>query len=345
LHQVEEQLKQKQQQQEQLDAAARTAAKGLEELRDKLIASTKTVQDKQDEDEALEDKLDRLTDDIAAKSKNAAKERAQLSLMISALIEVASRPPETLFLQNGITADHIHRSLLLQAVLPELKDRAESTARDLATLYDLQTQLAEQKRLVAASQENLQKQRRDLDQLISARQGFLQRTEQQKADIAQHLQALTEEAKDLRQLMEKVTPPPSRASKPAPAGTVALKWPVAGILKHRFGDRDADGVTSEGLTLAAPSGAPVVAPRAGRVVFVGPFRGYGQILILQHVGGFHSFLAGFGRIDAEMGQEVAAGEPLGVLPVKAGTRPELYFEWRHGEEPVDPSAGLESRRI
>ena len=89
----------------------------------------------------------------------------------------------------------------------------------------------------------------------------------------------------------------------------------------------------------------MVAPRAGRVVFVGPFRGYGQIMILQHANGYHSFLAGFGRIDAEMGQDVAAGEPLGVLPVKTGGRPELYFEWRHGEEPVDPINGLNQQHL
>ena len=47
-------------------------------------------------------------------------------------------------------------------------------------------------------------------------------------------------------------------------------------------------------------------------------------------------MAGFGRIDAEIGQEVEAGEPLGVLPVKGAARPELYFEWRRDNEPVDP---------
>jgi septal ring factor EnvC (AmiA/AmiB activator) len=121
---------------------------------------------------------------------------------------------------------------------------------------------------------------------------------------------------------------------------VALRWPVSGAVRKNFGDRDADGVTSEGMTFIAPSGAPVVAPLAGKVVFAGPFRGYGQIMILQHDNGYHSFLSGFGRIDAETGQEVAAGEPLGVLPVKTGAKPELYFEWRRGGEPVDPAGWL-----
>jgi murein DD-endopeptidase MepM/ murein hydrolase activator NlpD len=184
----------------------------------------------------------------------------------------------------------------------------------------------------------LEKQQKGLDQMIAMRQGFLQRTEEQKADIARHLAALAEEARDLRQLMEKVAM--AHVQKPRPRGALALRWPVSGIVRKNFGDKDADGVRSEGLTLAAPSGAPVVAPYAGRVVFVGPFRGYGQIMILQHNNGYHSFLSGFGRIDAEMAQEVDAGEPLGVLPVKEGTKPELYFEWRRGDKPVDPLSGL-----
>jgi septal ring factor EnvC (AmiA/AmiB activator) len=174
---------------------------------------------------------------------------------------------------------------------------------------------------------------------------LLQRTEAEKQSINQQLAALSDQAKDLRQLLEKLTPKPKanphgRPQPPSSGGSFTLKAPVAGNLIHGYGVRDADGVTTEGLTYAALPGSPVVAPQAGKIVFAGPFRGYGRIVILQHDGGYHSFLAGFARIDAEMGQEVAAGEPLGVLPAKTGTRPELYFEWRHNNEPVDPGPGL-----
>lgn len=348
LRQIEQQLNQKKQQQEQLDKAAQETSQNLQDLRTRLIAATQSLQDKQNEEETLEDRLDDLAHDIDVKSKKAAQERAELAQIISALVEIASRPPETLFLQNGVTVDHVHRSLLLRAILPRIKEEAESTARDLVLLYDLQEQMAAQKRLVAAAQENLQKQRQGLDQLIGARQGFLQRTEAQKADIASHLAALSDQAKDLRQLMQKVTPAAKPSAKTLPkipaTSDMALKWPVAGSLRRHFGDKDNDGVTSEGLTLAGPSGAPIVAPVSGKVVFTGPFRGYGQIMILQHAGGYHSFLAGFGRIDAEMGQDVDAGEPLGVLPVKPGSKPELYFEWRRGDEPIDPTGGLLARK-
>lgn len=342
LRAVETQISREQERQDKLDAAAQETARALTPIRERLIEATRGLQEKQTEESVLEDKLDALSEQIAAKSDKARAERAQLIGIISTLVQVASRPPETLFLQHEPGVDHVHRTILLRAVLPELKARAQGAARDLSALYDMKTQLAEQKRLVAAAQENLGKQRRALDQLVAARQGQLQRTEAQKAEIDKKLAALTDEAKDLRQLMQRLAPKKPPAAKPAPKDGVNLKWPVAGQVKRKFGDRDADGVVSEGVAVAGPSGAPVIAPLAGRVAFAGPFRGYGQIMILAHANGFHSFLSGFGRIDAYVGQDVAAGEPLGVLPSgsKRGEKPELYFEWRRGDDPMDPMGRL-----
>jgi septal ring factor EnvC (AmiA/AmiB activator) len=232
--------------------------------------------------------------------------------------------------------------ILLRAILPRLREQTEDIARDLSTLDSLKAQMAEQKRLTTAAQKNLAQQRQGLDQLIMARQGYLQRTEEQKEAIAHQLVSLSNEAKDLRQLLEKVTPRHA-GRQGLQRGSTILKWPVSGHIMRRFGERDADGVTSDGITFTALPGAPVVAPAAGRVVFVGPFRGYGQIIILQHTGGYHSFLAGFGRIDAEMEEDVEAGEPLGVLPVKGDLRPELYFEWRRISQPVDPARKIKHK--
>ncbi|MDE2029794.1 MAG: peptidoglycan DD-metalloendopeptidase family protein [Alphaproteobacteria bacterium] len=338
LRQIEQQLSQKKQQKEQLDATARATSKNLEALRGKLIDSARTLQKKQAEEEKLEGTLDDLSKQIAAKSKTAAQERKQLARIISALIGIAGRPPVTLFLQNGVTADHIHRSILLRSILPRLKQEAENTARDLTSLYDLKARMARQKRLVAAAQNNLSRQKHTLDQLISARQGFLKRTEAQKTEIAKHLAQLAAQATTLRELMDRVTPPRRgrREERPMPRGGLRLRWPVAGAVLRGYGQKDSDGVTSEGVTIAAPPGAPVVAPYAGKVVFEGPFRGYGIIMILQNPGGYHSFLSGFGRVDVDMGEEVERGEPLGTMPDGSGARPQLYFEWRRGDRPVDP---------
>ena len=343
LRQVERKIDESEKKQDALETAATEASKNLGNLRERMIESTEVLQEKEAEQETLESKLDSLTRAIAEKSKAAAQTRENLAATVAALVEIASRPPESLFLQERVTSDHINRTLLLQAIVPRLQRQADNAAQDLTALYDLQTQMESQKRLVEAARENLEKQQKALDQMIATRQGFLKRTEEQKAEVARQLAALSDQARDLRQLMARVAAANARTATPRKGNardSVALRWPVMGSIRRGFGDKDADGVGSEGLTIAGPSGAAIVAPRGGKVVFAGPFRGYGLIVILQHEGGYHSFLSGFGRIDAEMKQQVAAGEPLGVLPLKSGTRPELYFEWRRGDDSLDPMAGL-----
>ena len=336
---VESTLNQRKAEAEALALKAQQESATLGDLRQQLIAASEALAQKQEEQKNLQDKQDELADDIASKRKALGDERRKLSSLVIALIELGRQPPETLLLQSGLTADHIHRTLYVRAILPRVKEEAEALGHDLLTLHDMKTRMAEQERLTAAAGDNLTEQRQKLDQLMKVRQGLLQRTEAQKADIQRQLVSLSTEAKDLRQLLERVTPKKAQKSLPQTGAPPSLKWPVSGQQIRRFGDKDADGVRSEGIAFAALSGAPVIAPAAGKVVFAGPFKGYGPIVILQHGGGYHSFLAGFGRIDAEMGEEVAAGEPLGVMPVKAGAKPELYFEWRRNSEPVDPLTG------
>jgi septal ring factor EnvC (AmiA/AmiB activator) len=120
-----------------------------------------------------------------------------------------------------------------------------------------------------------------------------------------------------------------------------------------FGQTDTEGAVSKGLTIAAKAGAPVVAPLDGSVMFAGPFRGYGQILIVEHAHGYHSLIAGLGRIDTTVGRQVLAGEPVGVMGTPNGGAPEgrpddgfgagplkLYFELRRNGQPVNPQRGL-----
>ena len=336
LHEVETALGQHKEEEAALDRKAQETNENLKDLRQKLITATEALQAKSSDEERLREKLNDLAHDIASKNGDLAGERKNLNGLTEAFIEMSRQPPESLFLHTQLTSDHIHRAILLRAIVPRITDEANAITGDLNDLGNERKQMTEQKRLVAAAQTNMEAQRHNLDQLIGVRQGLLERTQTQKEAIAKQLVALTSEAQDLRQLLDRVIPKHASPSGVPHALRGSLKWPVAGTVMRGFGARDVDGVKSEGLTFSAPSGSPVVAPDAGKVVFAGPFRGYGQIVILQHDGGYHSFLAGFGRIDAEMEEDVEAGEPLGVLPVKDGSKPELYFEWRHNSEPVDP---------
>jgi murein hydrolase activator len=122
----------------------------------------------------------------------------------------------------------------------------------------------------------------------------------------------------------------------------ALVMPVAGKLKRRFGESDEFGAASKGLLVLAPPGGQVVAPFDGRIEFAGPFRGYGQILIIEHGDGYHSLLAGLERIDGVVGQWLVAGEPVGIMPTGDGGAA-LYLELRRHGQPINPLPWLATR--
>lgn len=342
-------------------AAQKAAALGLEKkekateaeidgLRKKLISATSEMQNKQGEQEDLETRLSALEKETALRAGVLNESRSRLSALTSALLELSRVPPELFLLHENSPDEHVHRTILLKSLLPRLQEETSIIAQEITNFEELQNQTASQKKLLKAAQQNLEWQRHNLDQLVQTRQGFLQKTTEEKAALAKQLENLSAEAQDLRQLMEKVSNPSwSRAVGKGGAGKTpslkaGLKRPVAGRIIRDYGEKDDFGVASDGVMFIASAGSPIVAPQSGRVVFAGPFKGYGRIVILQHGNGLHSFLSGFSRIDAETGQNVEAGEPLGVLPAKGEGKPELYFEWRKGSDPIDPTKdGLDKK--
>ncbi|MER8959922.1 murein hydrolase activator EnvC [Mesorhizobium sp. M0701] len=128
-------------------------------------------------------------------------------------------------------------------------------------------------------------------------------------------------------------------------GQIAL--PVTGRIKRRFGANDGNGAVMLGDMVATQSGAIVTAPADGNVLYAGPFRSYGQLLILNAGDGYHVVLAGMSRISVASGQSVLAGEPVGAMgearvastsaSKNGNATPELYVEFRKDGKPVDPA--------
>ncbi|HUH84143.1 MAG TPA: peptidoglycan DD-metalloendopeptidase family protein [Stellaceae bacterium] len=118
--------------------------------------------------------------------------------------------------------------------------------------------------------------------------------------------------------------------------------PVSGSLVRHFGDPDELGVAAKGLTFETRQGAQIVAPYDGRILFAGAFKGYGQILIIEHGDGYHSLLAGLDQIEGTVGQWLVAGEPVGTMP-RGVDKPRLYLELRHDGQPINPLPWLATR--
>ncbi|HXU58965.1 MAG TPA: peptidoglycan DD-metalloendopeptidase family protein [Verrucomicrobiae bacterium] len=125
-----------------------------------------------------------------------------------------------------------------------------------------------------------------------------------------------------------------------PGAPGSLVRPVAGPLVAHFGEVDATGSRAKGILIQTRPGASVLAPYDGQVIYRGPFRSYGEILIIQHGGGYHSVLAGLGRSDAAVGQWVLAGEPVGAMGSPQDGKAQLYVELRRDGHPIDPAPWL-----
>lgn len=126
-----------------------------------------------------------------------------------------------------------------------------------------------------------------------------------------------------------------------------LPLPANGVVLTGFGQKTREGDLSSGVSIATRTSSRVISPADGWVIYAGPFRSYGQLLILNAGEGYHIVLAGMNRIDVALGQFVLAGEPVGemgasriasAVDVDIGSlRPVLYIEFRKDGESIDPS--------
>src|SRR5205085_3653366 len=125
-----------------------------------------------------------------------------------------------------------------------------------------------------------------------------------------------------------------------------LPRPVNGATLKEFGEKDGLGAKTQGVSLSTRSGATVNSPADGWVVYAGPFRSYGQLLIINAGGGYHVLLAGMERSNVELGQFVLAGEPVAVMGDRrlasvgatdvGQAQPLLYVEFRKDGNSIDP---------
>lgn len=126
-----------------------------------------------------------------------------------------------------------------------------------------------------------------------------------------------------------------------------LPRPVSGVEITSFGQEGQFGVISNGLSVATRTSARIIAPADAWVVYAGPFRSYGQLLILNAGSGYHVVLAGMEKIYVGLGQFVLTGEPVGIMGSQklasstvgnvGSTRPVLYVEFRKDGKSIDPS--------
>ena len=114
------------------------------------------------------------------------------------------------------------------------------------------------------------------------------------------------------------------------------RLPATGKRVGSYGESTGFGPRAQGITLRTRRQAQVIAPYDGNVVFAGPFRDYGLILIISHGGGYHTLLAGLSRLQAVVGQHLLTGEPVGVMG--GAENRSLYIELRRKGTAINPNS-------
>jgi murein DD-endopeptidase MepM/ murein hydrolase activator NlpD len=143
---------------------------------------------------------------------------------------------------------------------------------------------------------------------------------------------------------------PTRAPRPSAETSLALtppstlQWPLRGTVVTRFGP-GRSGERSNGIKIATPIGTPILAASDGVVAYVGSeVTAMGGLVILRHGGGLTSVYGHAGRLLVHRGQSVRRGQMIALSgDTGRADRPELHFELRDGNIPVDPLARLPRR--
>ncbi len=125
-----------------------------------------------------------------------------------------------------------------------------------------------------------------------------------------------------------------------------LPLPTNGEIVKTYGASDAFGSSEKGISIGVRPRATVVSPADGWVLYAGPYRTYGQLLIVNAGDGYYIVLAGMDRVNVAVGQFVLSGEPVGVMGDGAtrtasavaigASQPILYVELRKDGAPIDP---------
>jgi len=116
-------------------------------------------------------------------------------------------------------------------------------------------------------------------------------------------------------------------------------WPVVGTVTQGYGWHEGD--FHHGLDLGVPTGTPVRAAAAGKVVKASWFGVYGLVVVLDHGHGIETLYAHNSRLLVRAGQTVAPGEIIALAgSTGRATGPHLHFEVRVDGQTVEPLAYL-----
>lgn len=271
------------------------------------------------------------------------------ALRRTAFVDVVNRADQRSFEQVNITATAVEAQRKQLAVEEAALARVAEQKRQIAAEAEV---VRDERSLVLAATsgrvDELQSQETHLEaesrELAAIARRAAREEAAARAAAAATAQAAEEAAAQEAAVAQAAPAPPAAAPAPAAAPSAAASgggwtWPAAGPVTSDYGYRW--GRLHSGTDIGAPSGAPVVAARAGVVSYAGSMSGYGNIVMIDHGGGISTAYAHQSAIYVSTGSSVGAGQQIGAVGSTGNsTGPHLHFEVRINGNPQDPRGYL-----
>ena len=331
LSRVTSQIEQAKKEHQKLREKAQSVQKEILDVRKKMVAAAGSIQEQEESLSRLEQKLAEFEAQQGVMKKRLDIRKAQRMHVLAALQSLAFKPTEALLAQPLAPQDTLRSALLLREAVPRLEYSTEGLRKDLNRIASLTTAIRAQYAQIKTMAKRLDDKRRDMNKLIEKKSQLQTAFASESTRAKDRAENLAKQAGDLKELLAKLEADSRKRAavskkQEIPTGAFMsakghIPYPVKGNVIKKFGELTETGITSKGIMIATRANAQVISPYDGTVLFAGPFRGYGQLVIIEHGDGYHTLLAGIGRLDTSVGQSLLAGEPVGIMV--AETKPTL----------------------
>jgi len=322
-----------------LEIKEKSLGRQVTSLQKNLVLTSRKIQRNELDLKTSSEKLFQLKSDKKGLIQSLSKDKNALSELILALSRLSRTPTETLLFSSNSPLETARADLTLKSVMPKLQSNMQSTSRQISKIEHIEIKIKKQKNTHETQKKSLSKKKGDLSHLLKKRRTLHKKTSRQRQKQADYAKKLAKRAHDLEDLVQKL--PTRKATSPKPT-TLAKNTPlpVVGNIQTRFGQTDAMGAKTQGISVLTAPTAQVVTPMDGTVRFAGPFQKYKQLLIIEHKQGYHSLIGGMSRIDVDIGTHLITGEPVGIMGNTSVNGQNLYYELRRNGKPINPVSVL-----
>jgi murein hydrolase activator len=367
-------LEQIQAEREELSKDKVTLAANRARMRARRIETARALRLSEKRLSEIEDKLAKTRVRVKEAREKLDEKSAQMSTLFALMQGMSREPPPLLITHTRDALKMIRSGMVLATFYGDIEKLATRLADEVSTLEAAQKEAELQEQRRKAEQTQNSRLKTQIELLLRENRNHLEATAASLENLKSASKINTAGIKSLEEMLPVLD---AEAGKKADllakgednkgveiasgAGKVAmlqpgrmqpaipfansqglLPLPVQGKIFIGFGQSDQNGAPSKGIHLETREAAQVISPCDGVILYAGPFRSYGQLLIINPGGGYHVVIAGMDRIDAQQGQYVLAGEPIAAMGAETHTgerspkRPTLYVEFRRDQQSIDP---------